>query len=248
MCVFTSTTSSKVEQQEKTSSNVKHEKFVPSPEISLSGIEIQQPAGPQSKDNFYPVSKYYHPVKHSVHFHSSTPITSNTDWRHLSNLESLQKNYPKFEDEVQHQQHKESEKFTVPPSSIDNSKWFFMPERPKSENIEKPPSRPSSSGKWKWVSDEEEEEQDKRNANKYLPIIPPTYPSNEFSYSFEMPSSESTPFSFGSTKYEGSDQQLSGEIPSTSTSLGSPLESEWESAYTSSNGKLKHKSKGKGAG
>lgn len=217
---------------------MKHEKFVPSPEISLSGIEIQQPAVTQTNDNnFYPMSQYYHPVKHSLHFHSSAPITSNSNWRHTPDLESLPKNYPKFEDEVQ--QHKEKEKFTWPPSANDNNKWFYVPEK----STEKP-SRPSGGGKWKWVSDEEEE-QEKRSPNSYLPIIPSIPPSNDFSYTFEIPSTDSTPYSFGSTKYEGIEQQSNFEAPSTPTSLGT-LESEWESPFTSSNGKLKHKTKGKG--
>lgn len=245
VCIY-SYSNSKVEPHEKTSSNVKHEKFVPSPEISLSGVEIQQPSIPQAKDNFYPISQYYQPVKHSLHFHSSSPITSNSNWKHSSNLESLQKNYPKFEDEVQ--QHKENEKFTWPPSSNDNNKWYLMPDKPRSENTEKP-SKPSGGGKWKWVPDEEEE-QDKRSLGSYLSIIPttlPTIPPNDFSYTFEIPSTDATPFSFGTTslnKYEGIDQPTnSGE---TSTGLGT-FESGWEGPFTSSNGKLKHKNKGKGA-
>lgn len=218
---------------------MKHEKFVPSPEISLGGIEIQQPTVPQANDNFYPISQHYHPVKHSLHFHSSSPITSNSNWRHSSNLESLQKNYPKFEDEVQ--QHKESEKFTWPPSSNDNNKWYLMPEKPRVESTEKPP-RPSGGGKWKWVSDEEEE-QDKRSLSNYLPTTFPSIPPNDFSYTYEIPSTDSTPFSFGTTKYEGIDQL--SNIEGTSTSLGT-LESGWESPFTSSNGKLKHKTKGTG--
>lgn len=218
---------------------MKHEKFVPSPEITLSGIEIQQPVVHQTNDNFYPMSKYYHPVKHSIHFHSSAPITSNSNWRHSANLESLQKNYPKFEDEVQKQ--KENEKFTWPPSSNGDSKWFVIPEKPTEK-----PSKPG--GKWKWVSDDEEE-QDKRT---YLPIIPstlPSIPSNDFGYTFEYPTTDSTPFSFGSnfglTKYEGIDQQSNVERPGAPTTSGT-LEAEWESPFTSANGNLKHKSKGKG--
>lgn len=240
-----------MDQQEKTSSNVKHEKFVPSPEISLSGIEIQQPT--TSKDNFYPISQYYQPVKHSVHFHSSSPITSNSNWRHSSTIESLPKNYPKFEDEVQ-QHHKEKEKFTFPTPTIDNSKWFFSPERPRIETTQKPSTRPisgSGSGKWKWVSDDDDDDDEptKGNVKNYLPIGSSTFPpipSNDFSYTFEIPSTDSTPFSFVPTKYEGSDQLLNGEGPPTSTALGG-IESEWDGPFTSSNGKLKHKSKGKGS-
>lgn len=245
----------KVEQHEKTSSNVKHEKFVPSPEISLSGIVIPEPVVPQttSNDNFYPVNQYYRPVKHSVHFHSSSPITStNSNWKHSQSLDSLPKSFPKFEDEVN--QYKETEKFTLPPSSYDNNKWFFMQEKLRVETTEKPP-RPSGSGKWKWVSDEEE--QDTRNpTNNYNPLTPSSFPSfpsfpsipsippNDFSYTFEIPSTDSTPFSFGSTKYDGFDQS---NIEGPSTTL-STSDSEWESPLTSSNGKLKHKSKGYGKG
>lgn len=226
---------------------MKHEKFVPSPEITLSGIEIQQPVVHEANDNFYPINQHHHhqPVKHSIHFHSSSPITSNSNWRHSPNLESLQNNYPKFEEEVQ--QHKEIEKFTWPPSSNDNNKWFYVPEKPRTANTEKP-SKPSGSGKWKWVSDEEEE-QDKRNSNYYLPIISstlPPIPSNDFSYTFEIPSTDSTPFSFGSTKYEGVEQQSNVEGSALTTTSGT-LESEWESPFTFANGKLKHKNKGKGS-
>lgn len=231
-----SSSSSKVEQHEKTSSNVKHEKFVPSPEISLSGIEIQHPSGEsKSNDNFYPLSHYYQPVKHSVHFHSSSPIISNSNWKHPSNLDSLQKNYPKFEDELLHSRQKETEKFTFPPPTIDSSKWYLMP---SVENTDKPSIRPSGGGKWKWVSDDEEE-QDKRNAigSAHLPTIPP----NEFSYTYEIPTTDSTPFSFN--KYEGVDQPLNGEVPSTAVGNS---ESEWDSPFTSPSGKLKHKGKGKG--
>lgn len=235
--------SSKAEQHEKTSSNIKHEKFVPSPEISLSGIEIQQPslAGEsKSNDNFFPMSHYYHPVKHSVHFHSSAPIVSNSNWKHHTHLESLQKNYPKFEDELQRQ--KEIEKFTFAPPVVDSSKWYFAPERPIIESTEKPSLRPSGSGKWKWVSDEEEE-QDKRIA--LSPVHIPTIPTNEFSYTYEIPSTDSTPFSFN--KYEGSEQpsMLNGEVPSTTLEN---TESEWESPFSSSNGQLKHKGRAKGKG
>ncbi|XP_037029762.1 uncharacterized protein LOC119069732 [Bradysia coprophila] len=234
-------TTGKIEQHEKTSSNVKHEKFVPSPEISLSGIEIRRPSGEsKTNDNFYPLSHYYQPVKHSLHFHSSAPITSNSNWKYSSsNLDSLQKNYPKFEDEIQQQRQKEIEKFTFPPPSIDSSKWYLMPDRPSIESTDKPSGRPSGGGgKWKWVSDDEEE-QDKRSALSQPNF--PTIPPNEFSYTYEIPTTDSTPFSVN--KYEGVDQPLNGEIASTALGVS---ESEWESPFTSSNGKLKHKGKGKG--
>lgn len=241
MCSCSSSSSSnKIEQHEKTSSNVKHEKFVPSPEISLSGIEIQQPSQEsKANDNFYPLSQYYHPVKHSVHFHSSAPIisNSNSNWKHPSNVDSLQKNYPKFEEELQQQRHKEHEKLTFPPPLIDSSKWYFMP---SIEPTDKPSLKPSGSGKWKWVADEDDE-QEKRNVISHA--HPPTIPPNEFSYTYELPTTDSTPFSFN--KYEGIDQPLNGEVPSTA--VGS-AESEWDSPFTSAGGKLKHKGKGKGKG
>lgn len=235
---------SAVDQHEKTSSNIKHEKFVPSPEISLSGIEISKPSG--HNDNFYPTSQYYHPVKHSVHFHSSTPIVSKSNWMHPTDLDSLQKDYPKFNDELKqnHQNHKDHEKLTFPSPTIDNTKWYFSVDRPRIESTEKPAIRPS--GKWKWVSDDEEE-QEKRNI--YQPISPstfPQFPTNEFSYTFDVPSTESTPFSYATTKYEEHDQLLNGESPPTSILSGS--EAEWDSPFSSNNnGKLKHSSKGKGS-
>lgn len=113
-----------------------------------------------------------------------------------------------------------------------------MPEKPRVE--EKPP-KPSGGGKWKWVADDEEDDTLNPITPKSLPIIP----HNDFSYTFEIPSTDSTPYSFDSTKYEGLDQQSHIEGPSTTLSTS---DSEWESPFTSSNGKLKHKNKGIGKG
>lgn len=166
----------------------------------------------------------------------------NSNWKNSPNLESLQKNYPKFEEE--RQQYKESEKFTWPTTtSYDNNKWYYIPEKPRVEVTEKPP-KPSGGGKWKWVADEDDEE-DTRNPSNFNTVPPKSIPPNDFSYTFEIPSTDSTPYSFDLPKFEGFDQQSPVEGPSTTLSTS---DSEWESPFTSSNGKLKHKSKGNGKG
>lgn len=222
------------DQQQKTSSNIKHEKFVPSPEISLSGPE---PTISQSnRDSFYPTNQNYRPNKHSVHFHSSAPITTISNWKHSQELQSLPKHFPKFEEEIEQQ--KENEKFIFPPSS-DSGKWYFMPDKHRIEATEKP--KPSGNGKWKWVLDDDELDKPYFPANysplKTLDYAAPSIPPNDFSYTYEIPSTDSMHNAFN---------QQSNVEPNSLSTTSSSFDSERDNPFSFSNGILKHKSKAKG--
>lgn len=163
---FPRRTPTQIDQQQKsTAQQIKHEKFVPSPELDEPSEPPQlHTTAFKQTDNFYPTNQYYKPLAAHGFYHGTANhipagiINSSSKWKHTKELPPSPpiNTYHQLVEQSEHSHvkpfshgHEKGKKLLWNPAN-ENGQWVWMPNQ--EQTIEKIPPTATEvpAEKWKW--------------------------------------------------------------------------------------------------